>query len=45
MRLVPMTGRTHQLRVHMKALGHVILGDELYAEDAARAASFSMPRS
>lgn len=24
------TGRTHQIRVHMKALGHVILGDEVY---------------
>ena len=24
------TGRTHQIRVHMKALGHVVLGDEIY---------------
>jgi 23S rRNA pseudouridine1911/1915/1917 synthase len=24
------TGRTHQIRVHMKSLGHVILGDEIY---------------
>lgn len=32
-RLVPLTGRTHQLRVHMKALGHVILGDAFYADD------------
>ena len=24
------TGRTHQIRVHMKDLGHVILGDEIY---------------
>lgn len=31
-KLVPLTGRTHQLRVHMKALGHVILGDAFYAE-------------
>ena len=31
-RLVPLTGRTHQLRVHMKAIGHVILGDAFYAE-------------
>jgi tRNA pseudouridine32 synthase/23S rRNA pseudouridine746 synthase len=36
-RLFPKTGRSHQLRVHMLALGHVILGDPLYAEGAARA--------
>jgi tRNA pseudouridine32 synthase/23S rRNA pseudouridine746 synthase len=30
------TGRSHQLRVHMAALGHPILGDPLYAEGAAR---------
>ena len=29
--LEPMTGRSHQLRVHLKALGHPILGDALYA--------------
>ncbi|MFN3953762.1 MAG: RluA family pseudouridine synthase [Pararhodobacter sp.] len=29
-RLVPITGRSHQLRVHMLALGHPILGDPLY---------------
>jgi len=29
--LVPHTGRTHQLRVHMQALGHPLLGDTLYA--------------
>lgn len=28
--LEPLTGRTHQLRVHMQALGHPILGDTLY---------------
>ncbi|WP_324752130.1 RluA family pseudouridine synthase [Roseovarius sp. Pro17] len=33
-RLRPRTGRTHQLRVHMLALGHPILGDPLYAPDA-----------
>lgn len=36
-RLMPRTGRSHQLRVHMLALGHPILGDPLYAEGAARA--------
>ena len=29
--LTPITGRSHQLRVHMKALGHSILGDRLYS--------------
>jgi len=33
--LLPTTGRTHQLRVHMQAMGHPILGDELYAHKAA----------
>ena len=28
--LEPLTGRTHQLRVHMQALGHPIVGDTLY---------------
>lgn len=35
-RLVPLTGRSHQLRVHMASLGHPILGDPLYAEGPAR---------
>lgn len=39
LQLFPLTGRTHQLRVHMKALGHVILGDEFYAEGEAFAAA------
>ncbi|WP_121632666.1 RluA family pseudouridine synthase [Tropicibacter alexandrii] len=34
-RLFPHTGRSHQLRVHMLALGHPILGDPLYAADTA----------
>jgi tRNA pseudouridine32 synthase/23S rRNA pseudouridine746 synthase len=29
--LEPLTGRSHQLRVHLQALGHPILGDTLYA--------------
>ena len=32
--LEPLTGRTHQLRVHMQALGHSILGDTLYGGNA-----------
>ncbi|NNN32892.1 RluA family pseudouridine synthase [Streptomyces sp. S3(2020)] len=34
-RLTPTTGQTHQLRVHMNALGVPILGDPLYPEVAA----------
>ncbi|MEO0633828.1 MAG: RluA family pseudouridine synthase [Pseudomonadota bacterium] len=34
--LMPRTGRSHQLRVHMQALGHPILGDPFYATGAAR---------
>ncbi|MEQ3653401.1 MAG: bifunctional tRNA pseudouridine(32) synthase/23S rRNA pseudouridine(746) synthase RluA [Glaciecola sp.] len=37
--LTPITGRSHQLRVHMLALGHPILGDRLYAHQAALAKS------
>jgi tRNA pseudouridine32 synthase/23S rRNA pseudouridine746 synthase len=37
--LTPITGRSHQLRVHMQALGHCILGDNFYASDAALVAS------
>lgn len=29
--LIPLTGRSHQLRVHMQQIGHPIVGDELYA--------------
>jgi tRNA pseudouridine32 synthase/23S rRNA pseudouridine746 synthase len=36
-RLSPKTGRSHQLRVHMLALGHPILGDPFYASGAALA--------
>ncbi|MGE5451734.1 MAG: pseudouridine synthase [Acidobacteriota bacterium] len=34
--LEPITGRSHQLRVHMLAIGHVIVGDPLYAQGSAR---------
>lgn len=36
-RLLPRTGRSHQLRVHCQALGHPILGDPFYATGAAQA--------
>ncbi len=32
--LTPLTGRTHQLRAHLKAIGHPILGDRLYGAPA-----------
>ena len=35
-RLMPKTGRSHQLRVHMQALGHPILGEPFYADGEAR---------
>ena len=34
--LTPITGRSHQLRVHMQHLGHAILGDALYASDKVK---------
>ena len=33
--LKPVTGRSHQLRVHMVHVGHVIIGDPIYAENEA----------
>jgi tRNA pseudouridine32 synthase/23S rRNA pseudouridine746 synthase len=35
--LEPITGRTHQLRVHMAAMGHPILGDDFYGTPASLA--------
>jgi tRNA pseudouridine32 synthase/23S rRNA pseudouridine746 synthase len=35
-RLFPKTGRSHQLRVHMREIGHPILGDPFYATGKAR---------
>lgn len=49
-RLVPQTGRTHQLRVQMAAIGHPLLGDDLYgyagdgfARHALHAAALAFP--
>ncbi len=37
--LEPVTGRSHQLRVHLAAIGHPILGDALYAPAAVQGRS------
>jgi tRNA pseudouridine32 synthase/23S rRNA pseudouridine746 synthase len=37
--LEPVTGRSHQLRVHLCAIGHPILGDALYGDAAAQSAA------
>lgn len=37
--LIPHTGRSHQLRLHLKSLGHSILGDNLYGSAAVHAMS------
>jgi 23S rRNA pseudouridine1911/1915/1917 synthase len=34
-KLQPLTGRTHQLRVHLKQLGHPIVGDAMYSGEPA----------
>lgn len=36
--LQPLTGRSHQLRVHLAHIGHPVLGCDLYAHEEARAA-------
>ena len=49
--LFPKTGRSHQLRVHMLAIGHPIVGDPIYGRPAERlmlhaeTLSFSHPQS
>lgn len=37
--LKPITGRSHQLRVHLNAIGHPILGDSLYGTVVSKAAA------
>lgn len=43
LRLSPKTGRTHQIRVHLAAMGHPVLGDELYGGRSASGLK-KMPR-
>ncbi|MEM9838612.1 MAG: RluA family pseudouridine synthase [Pseudomonadota bacterium] len=38
-RLAPVTGRSHQLRVHMMSIGHAIVGDDWYADKDIAGAS------
>jgi 23S rRNA pseudouridine1911/1915/1917 synthase len=40
-RLLPETGRTHQLRVHLAARGHPVVGDRLYGSGRAKGPTFS----
>ena len=42
--LRPVTGRSHQLRVHMQALGHPIIGDRLYAQSFNTNSESALPR-
>ena len=40
LRLAPETGRTHQLRVHLAAIGHPIVGDRVYGRGRGRLGDF-----
>ncbi|MFQ5666007.1 MAG: RluA family pseudouridine synthase [Candidatus Binatia bacterium] len=43
-RLFPKTGRTHQLRVHLAAIGHPIVGDKVYGGGRHRTGQVRVPR-
>jgi 23S rRNA pseudouridine955/2504/2580 synthase len=42
--MMPLTGRTHQLRAHMAAIGHPILGDGKYGGEKSILPGMSLPR-
>lgn len=42
--LEPLTGRSHQLRVHLQAMGHPILGDPLYGPSTSASLAASITR-
>jgi 23S rRNA pseudouridine1911/1915/1917 synthase len=39
-----LTGRTHQIRVHFKAIGHALVGDQLYRKRKLRINKIEPPR-
>lgn len=43
--LAPLTGRSHQLRVHLQALGHPIVGDTLYTHAESAGADVAAARA
>ncbi|MFB3073546.1 MAG: RluA family pseudouridine synthase, partial [Candidatus Methylomirabilales bacterium] len=42
--VMPTTGRTHQIRVHLAAIGHPVVGDKLYGGRRERKSQWEVPR-